>query len=43
MAGSSKTSHGGLKDDFLSITRDIAVTVPDPAMKMGLAGGQSMF
>ncbi|KDN50933.1 hypothetical protein RSAG8_00562, partial [Rhizoctonia solani AG-8 WAC10335] len=38
LTGSSK-SHGGLKEDFVSITRDIAVTVPEPAMKVGLAGG----
>ncbi|CAE6448717.1 unnamed protein product [Rhizoctonia solani] len=38
LAGSSKASHGGLKEDFVSITRDIAVTVPEPAMKVGLAG-----
>ncbi|KAG8737480.1 hypothetical protein FRC11_002017 [Ceratobasidium sp. 423] len=38
LAGSSKTKHGGLKDDFVSITREIAVTVPEPAMRMGLAG-----
>ncbi|KAF8709495.1 hypothetical protein RHS03_03070, partial [Rhizoctonia solani] len=39
LSGSSKSEHGGLKEDFVSITRDIAVTVPDPAMKVGLAGG----
>ncbi|CAE6455637.1 unnamed protein product [Rhizoctonia solani] len=38
LGGSSK-GHGGLKDDFVSITRDIAVTVPEPAMRIGLAGG----
>ncbi|CAE7142361.1 unnamed protein product [Rhizoctonia solani] len=41
LGGSSKASHGGLKDDFMSITRDIAVTVPEPAMRVGLAGEQS--
>ncbi|CAE6391865.1 unnamed protein product [Rhizoctonia solani] len=39
LTGSSKSGHGGMKEDFVSITRDIAVTVPDPAMKVGLAGG----
>ncbi|KAJ1308616.1 hypothetical protein OPQ81_004314 [Rhizoctonia solani] len=39
LGGSSKSKHGGLKDDFVSITRDIAVTVPEPAMTVGLAGG----
>lgn len=40
MGGSSKSAHGGLKEDFVSITKDIAVTVPEPAMKVGLAGEQ---
>lgn len=39
LGGSSKASHGGLKEDFTSITRDIAITVPEPVMKVGLAGG----
>lgn len=40
VGGSSKATHGaGLKEDFVSITKDIALTVPDPAMKVGLAGG----
>ncbi|QRV72744.1 hypothetical protein RhiJN_00758 [Ceratobasidium sp. AG-Ba] len=39
LGGSSKSAHGGLKEDFVSITRDIATTVPTPVMRMGLAGG----
>jgi hypothetical protein len=38
VGGSSKVSHGGLKEDFVSITKDIAETVPGPAIRMGLAG-----
>ncbi|KAG8796766.1 hypothetical protein FRC12_000016 [Ceratobasidium sp. 428] len=34
-----KQAHGGIKEDFISITKEIAETVPDPALKMGLAGG----
>jgi len=39
LGGSSKGAHGGLKEDFASITRDIAETVPQPVLRMGLAGG----
>ncbi|KAF8607629.1 hypothetical protein BDV93DRAFT_505037 [Ceratobasidium sp. AG-I] len=39
LGGSSKTAHGGLKEDFVSITKDIAETVPNPVLRMGLAGG----
>ncbi|KAG8721484.1 hypothetical protein FRC08_012617 [Ceratobasidium sp. 394] len=39
LAGSSKIGHGGIKEDFISITKEIAETVPSPALKMGLAGG----
>lgn len=39
LGGSSKSAHGNLKDDFVSITRDIATTVPTPALRVGLAGG----
>ena len=38
VGGSSKAGHGGLKEDFVSITKDIAETVPEPVMRMGLAG-----
>jgi len=39
LGGSSKAGHGGLREDFVSITKDIAETVPGPAIRMGLAGG----
>ncbi|KAG8747521.1 hypothetical protein FRC10_000657 [Ceratobasidium sp. 414] len=34
----SKKGHGGIKEDFISITKEIAEIVPNPALRMGLAG-----
>ncbi|KAG9127595.1 hypothetical protein FRC07_011913 [Ceratobasidium sp. 392] len=39
LSGSSKVGLGGIKEDFVSITKEIAETVPNPALRMGLAGG----